>query len=333
MTLRFPNVCVGSVSHISNAEKKQHFVFQQLEKANALKRKKDVCAPAVRFTKKWSLNMFTIASAEMKKISLQKSKAWKCSVCGYIHKGKEPPEECPQCGSSPKEYSELKDKQKLGYDGKKSDVLLINGSSHRGHNTGVLVDLAEKALKRKGVSYRLFNLNELDIQHCWCCYSMRDSACTYPCRNQLDDMPALQEMIVNSRAVIVASPINWNNMSARLKDFLDRLTCLQNLYLLKKEGLTTGKVVGILVNGHEDGGMKTAMDIFIYFQQMGYVLAPFGFVYRTHGAQYNAKTDDDFFKNDNILKKEVEGIVSNVIETMNQDLETKLRDKIVPVSE
>lgn len=162
---------------------------------------------------------------------------------------------------------------------------------------------------------------------------MRDSACTYPCRNQLDDAPALHEMIVDTKAVIIASPINWNNMSARLKDFLDRLTCLQNLYLLEKEGLTTGKVVGILVNGHEDGGVKTAMDIFLYFQQMGYVLAPFGFAYRTHGAQYNAKTDDDFFKNDERLKKEVEGIVNNVIETMNQDLETKLKDRIVPVSE
>jgi multimeric flavodoxin WrbA/rubredoxin len=282
---------------------------------------------------KWDLNMFTIASAETKKTSLQESKAWKCSVCGYIYNGNEPPEECPQCSSSSKEYSELKEKQKLGYDGKKFDVLLINGSSHRAHNTGVLTDLAEKTLKSKGVSFRRFNLNELDIRHCWCCYSMRDSACTYPCRNQLDDAPALHEMIVDSRAVIIASPINWNNMSARLKDFLDRLTCLQNLYLLKKEGLTTGKVVGILVNGHEDGGMKTTMDIFIYFQQMGYVLAPFGFMYRTHGAQYNAKTDNDFFENDDRLKNEVEGIVSNVVETMNQNLETKLKDRIVPVSE
>ena len=277
--------------------------------------------------------MFTIAPAETKGINLQKSKVWKCSVCGYIHRGNEPPEECPQCSSSSKEYSELKDKQKLKFDGEKFDVLLINGSSHKGHNTRVLVDSAEKVLKRKGVSYRRFNLNELDIQHCWCCYSMRDSACTYPCRNQLDDAPALHEMIVDSRAVIVASPINWNNMSARLKDFLDRLTCLQNLYLLKKEGLTTGKVAGILVNGHEDGGIKTVMDIFLYFQQMGFVLAPFGFTYRTHGLQYNAKTDNDFFKDDEILKKEVEGVVSNVIETMKQDLETKLKDRIAPVSE
>jgi len=132
---------------------------------------------------------------------LQESKAFKCSVCGYIYKGNEPPEKCPQCSSSSKEYSELKEKRKLKFDGEKFDILLINGSSHRRHNTGVLTDLVEKTFKRKGVSYRRFNLNELDIQHCWCCYSMRDSACTFPCRNQLDDAPALHEMVINSRAV------------------------------------------------------------------------------------------------------------------------------------
>lgn len=254
-------------------------------------------------------------------------------MCGYVHRGISPPKECPQCSSSSGEFSRLADKKKLGYDGKKFDVLLINGSSHRGHNTSVLAGLVEEALKRKGVSYRRFNLNELDIQHCWCCYSMRDSACTYPCRNQLDDMPALHEMIVDAKAVIIASPINWNNMSARLKDFLDRLTCIQNLYLLKKDGLTTGKIAGILINGHEDGAVKTAMDIFLYFQQMGYILAPFGFGYRTHGMQYNAKTDIGFFMKDAELKREVEGVVNNVVETMKLGLETKLKGKIVPVCE
>lgn len=30
---------------------------------------------------------------------------WKCSKCGYIHEGKEPPEKCPSC-KHPKEYYE-----------------------------------------------------------------------------------------------------------------------------------------------------------------------------------------------------------------------------------
>ena len=66
--------------------------------------------------------MSTIASVETKRINLQKSKVWKCSVCGYIYKGEEPPEECSQCSSSSKEYSELKDKQKLKFDGEKFDI-------------------------------------------------------------------------------------------------------------------------------------------------------------------------------------------------------------------
>lgn len=24
---------------------------------------------------------------------------WMCTVCGYIHEGEEPPEECPLCGA------------------------------------------------------------------------------------------------------------------------------------------------------------------------------------------------------------------------------------------
>ncbi|MDD2936502.1 MAG: FAD-binding protein [Candidatus Methanomethylophilaceae archaeon] len=33
-------------------------------------------------------------------------KKWRCTVCGYIHEGDEPPETCPQCGA-PKEKFEL----------------------------------------------------------------------------------------------------------------------------------------------------------------------------------------------------------------------------------
>lgn len=33
---------------------------------------------------------------------------WKCTVCGYIHKGDEPPKACPVCGSPPEKFIELK---------------------------------------------------------------------------------------------------------------------------------------------------------------------------------------------------------------------------------
>lgn len=260
-------------------------------------------------------------------------KTWKCAVCSYSVPGEIPPGECPQCAGTAREFIEVTEKNALRYDGKPFDVLLINGSSHRANNTGFLADLAEEVLKETGTSYRRYNLSEFAISHCWCCYSMRDNACRYPCRDQLDDMPAFHEMVIASRAIIVASPINWNNMSARLKDFLDRLNCIQNLYLLKTPGLTEGKIVGIAVSGHEDGATKAALDIYLYFQQMGYLLAPFGIAYRTHGPQFNTNTDTEFLKSDPLVIQKVKGMTHNVVEMIRLDPETKLKGRLIPVCE
>jgi multimeric flavodoxin WrbA len=277
--------------------------------------------------------MSIIASGEAKKNSNKTVDAWICNVCGFISKGETPPDECPQCAGTGREYTRLSERKKLVYNREKFDILLINGSNHRSNNTGYMIDLVEEVLREKGVSYRRYNLNEFQINHCWCCYSMRDNACRYPCRDQLDDMPAFHEMVIASKAVIVGSPINWNNMSARLKDFLDRLNCIQNMYLLKKTGLTEGKIVGITVSGHEDGATKTAMDIYLYFQQMGYLLAPFGVSYRTHGAQFNTNTDPDYLRNDPLVLFKVKGMANNVVEMLKLDLEQKLKGKLVPVAE
>jgi multimeric flavodoxin WrbA len=302
-------------------------------RAAASKRNRGVSARDALYRKRRISSMSITASGEANVTSPVPGKTWKCAVCGYIARGESPPKECPQCAGTGREFIELTGKKALRYDGEKFDVLLINGSSHRANNTGCLADLAEEVMREKGVSYRRFNISEYAINHCWCCYSMRDNACRYPCRDQLDDMPAFHEMVIASKAVIVASPINWNNMSARLKDFLDRLNCIQNLYLLKKPGLTEGKVVGIAVSGHEDGATKTAMDIFLYFQQMGYLLAPFGVAYRVHGAQFNTITDTEFLKSDPLVIQKVKGMTTNVVEMMRLSCEEKLKGKLVPVCE
>jgi multimeric flavodoxin WrbA/rubredoxin len=299
----------------------------------ASKKNRDVSARDALYRPRRISHMSITAPGEAKPDSPVPGKTWKCAVCGYTTRGASPPAECPQCASTFQEFIETTEKKPLRYDGEKFDVLLINGSSHRANNTGYLADLAEEVLREKDVSYRRYNLNEFAINHCWCCYSMRDNACRYPCRDQLDDMAAFHEMVITSKAVIVASPINWNNLSARLKDFLDRLNCIQNLYLLKKPGLTEGKIVGIAVSGHEDGATKTAMDIYLYFQQLGYVLAPFGIAYRVHGAQFNTITDTEFLKNDPLVIQKVKGMANNVVEMMWLKTEEKLKGKLVPVCE
>ncbi|MEG1710288.1 MAG: rubredoxin [Clostridia bacterium] len=32
---------------------------------------------------------------------------WRCKVCGYVHEGKEPPEQCPICFASKEEFEKI----------------------------------------------------------------------------------------------------------------------------------------------------------------------------------------------------------------------------------
>ena len=34
-------------------------------------------------------------------------KKWVCTVCGYVHEGEEPPQECPLCGVGPDQFEEI----------------------------------------------------------------------------------------------------------------------------------------------------------------------------------------------------------------------------------
>ncbi|MGB5159301.1 rubredoxin-like domain-containing protein [Desulfobacterium sp. N47] len=36
---------------------------------------------------------------------------WKCTVCGYIHTGDEPPEKCPVCGADRSKFIEITDEE------------------------------------------------------------------------------------------------------------------------------------------------------------------------------------------------------------------------------
>ena len=78
---------------------------------------------------------------------------------------------------------------------------------------------------------------------------------------------------------------------------------------------------------------KSAMDIYLYFQQMGYLLAPFGISYRTHGAQFNTNTDPDYLRNYPLVLFKVKGMANNVVEMLKLDIEPKLKGKLVPVAE
>lgn len=34
-------------------------------------------------------------------------KSWKCTICGYIHDGDNPPEKCPICNQGPEKFMQI----------------------------------------------------------------------------------------------------------------------------------------------------------------------------------------------------------------------------------
>lgn len=40
-------------------------------------------------------------------------KKWKCTVCGYIHTGEEPPEKCPVCGADKSKFIEVEPEEQV----------------------------------------------------------------------------------------------------------------------------------------------------------------------------------------------------------------------------
>ncbi|MBT8359104.1 MAG: hypothetical protein KJO61_15210, partial [Deltaproteobacteria bacterium] len=44
-------------------------------------------------------------------------KKWRCKVCGYIHEGPEPPDECPVCGADKSEFEEIVEPSPIISDG------------------------------------------------------------------------------------------------------------------------------------------------------------------------------------------------------------------------
>lgn len=119
-------------------------------------------------------------------------------------------------------------------------------------------------------------------------------------------------------------------MSAKLKHFLDRLTAVQNMFLVKGETPMLGKIYGIIVNGHEDGAYKTAFDIAMYGENLGMVMAPFGIAYTTHGRNLKTEEDSGYFKNDKKSREFVRAVANNVIKFSEMKFDYK---KIIPAAE
>ncbi|HUU79654.1 MAG TPA: flavodoxin family protein [candidate division Zixibacteria bacterium] len=147
-------------------------------------------------------------------------------------------------------------------------ILIFNGSPRKKGNTAVLIEECLRGIREAGSDAEIFVLNKMKIKPCqFCDWCIKNNMLT--CVKK-DDMSELYPKLIESDAIIIASPIFWFNISAQMKLFIDRL------YALHGKGgfaIKNKKVASILVyadNNVESSGVKNAIktlqDIFTYMK-------------------------------------------------------------------
>jgi multimeric flavodoxin WrbA len=100
-------------------------------------------------------------------------------------------------------------------------VIGVNGSPNPNHNTGFLVRKALEGAGQRGAQTRLFDLGRMRIGPCIACMKCKKTgACGLK-----DDMLGFHDTVRHATALVLATPVYFDHVTAQFKTFLDRLYC------------------------------------------------------------------------------------------------------------
>lgn len=129
------------------------------------------------------------------------------------------------------------------------DVLYISGSPRKGSNTDYLLDLMLSSTGGQFVKLADYQIEP--CQSCWACQRLGECAVE-------DDMRrVLVSMLLAAEAIVLGSPVYFNNVSAQLKAFMDRSWSIR--------GRLRNKIGGALVVGRRYGAESAITAIHAFF--------------------------------------------------------------------
>lgn len=100
-------------------------------------------------------------------------------------------------------------------------LLALAPSPRRGGNSDLLLQEFCRAAAESGWQVETLRINDLQIKPCQACDACaKDGRCIVK-----DDMQDVYPRLVESDALVVASPITFGSMNAQLKTFIDRFQC------------------------------------------------------------------------------------------------------------
>ncbi len=157
-------------------------------------------------------------------------------------------------------------------------VLGVNGSPRRYGGTYKLLRIALKAAERAGAEVKLVNLYDYEIKPCQACLCDDQVACRPPCPID-DDFPKILEQVMWADALIIATPVYWYSPSGVVKNFIDRLTCLENMIFVTGRSLAEGKVAGFIAVGNDSGTILCISQLMCILNSMGFHVPAWALAY------------------------------------------------------
>jgi multimeric flavodoxin WrbA len=156
-------------------------------------------------------------------------------------------------------------------------VLGISGSSRQQPEMSKSERLLIRALdwyREYSCRTAFIRLKDLKIYDCEGNYSENPSYCTYPCQSSLkyddDQMQTVYDAVLGTDILILATPIRWNNHSALIQKFLERMNSIENQYSWFGNRLIRNKVAGLIIIGHVDGIQHVAGNLLNFFSWLGF---------------------------------------------------------------
>lgn len=252
---------------------------------------------------------------------------------------------------------------------KKIKILGISGTARDLNDTAQEESNSEALLKKcldyceeLGADTELLPLRKYDIQPCKACYSTVNTQCHFYCscypKNtpQGDDMTnILYDKVLDSNAIIFATPVNNFKISALMAAFIDRCISLDgslppanpeaakdknlNVKHMKFIEITSdnkipgsgffrrfsGKVAGIITTGHEEGASMAISNLFMALNHFGMLFPPFSNMYAMSSVCLSLYQDKPVVLNDCYFE-ETRLLAQNIVTATNLTKKIKTAD-------
>jgi len=169
------------------------------------------------------------------------------------------------------------------------------------------------------VQTKLIKIRDLKFQHCGGFYSIDERACTWPCTFtqslEKDQMAEVYEALVFwADVVIIATPVRWGSASSLYYKMAERLNCIENQLLIKKNALIKNKVASFIITGGQDNVQSVAGNMMMFFGQLGFTMPRFPFVGHSRGwAAEDMANNTEYVKNSRELRKEVKALADRSV--------------------